>query len=125
MRFHQICSIFRKNDSFLGFRMIIEDLVMIVTLLGENSELFELRFDSIQSYRFVPDDLAKLPPDIELDAFQRALEKSWIDDLRVPSEVHRKYLEGHDLYVLHATDVGLLEVVAVSAQLKELGNPNQ
>ena len=120
MSFKHIARISCNGDDPLGYTMVIEDLQMVITLIGEKSNLFELRFDGVQLYKFVPDDLAILRDDIELDTFQRALDKRWIDELRVPSHIHRQYLEGHDLYVLHVADVGLLEVVAISAQLKAL-----
>jgi hypothetical protein len=120
MPFQQIASIFSQSGSLLAYRVIIERLRMTITLVGENSDLFELNFEGVQSYKFIPDDLANLSEEIDMDAFQRALDKNWIDELRVPSDVHRKYLERHELYVMHATDIGLLEVVAVSGEFKDL-----
>jgi hypothetical protein len=120
MRFQNIGSVYRQNDSLLGYRMVVVGLNMTVTLVGEKCDLFELKFNGVQSYRFTPDDLAILPEDVDLDALQCAMDKSWLDGLRIPTDVHRKYLQGHDLYIMHATDVGLLEVVAFTAEMNAL-----
>lgn len=123
MRFDNLVDLHRAEQSAISYKMTIDDLRMIVLINGEDGPLFEVIFSGVQSYTFIPDDLSNYRDHIDLDSLQRAIGKHWINELRVPSDVHRKYLEKHEFYVLHVSDIGQFEVVALSAQFTELEKP--
>lgn len=124
MNFEKLADFYHVDESAISYRLTIDDnLRMTVLINGEDYPLLEVILEGVQSYAFVPDDLANYRDELEFDSLQRAVDKTWIDELRVPSDVHREYLEGHEFYVLHVSDIGQLEVVALSAQLNELGRP--
>jgi hypothetical protein len=124
MLFESLVDLHCVDQSAISYKITIDDLRMVVLINGEDIPLFEIIFAGVQSHAFVPDDLSNYRAHIELDSLQRAIGKHWIDELRVPSDVHRKYLEGHEFYVLHVSDIGQFEVVALSAQFNDLGKPD-
>lgn len=125
MHFDSIVDFHRSVEGAVDYKLTLVNLVMTIQIFEETHLLLEVIFEGVQSYSFIPDDLANYRDEIEFDTLQRAVEKTWIDDLRVPSDVHRRYLENHDLYVAHVTDIGQFEVVALSAHLNEPGRPSE
>lgn len=117
MTVEKLCSLPSEHDNVLGYKIHIENLNMVFSLFCENVSHFEIIFDDVQSYKFTPDDLSHFSDDIVLNALQMDTDHKWIEEFRVPSDIHRSFLTKHHLYIAHVSDVGVLEVISMTARL--------